>query len=98
MKAYANISAAIQSPLTIAGELLAAGLMAQALHDNMGDYKNDERKHFIMKTILQQVKDKCENFYLFVEILDKDPSMISITQQLRSECGIGETIVTVHRK
>ena len=97
LKAYADISKAIQSPLTLSGELLAAGLMAQALHDNMGDYKNDERKHYIMKTVLCQVKEKCEKFYLFVEILEKDQSMISITQRLRSECGTGETIITVLR-
>ena len=98
LKAYADISKAIQSPLTLSGELLAAGLMAPPLHDNMSDYKNDERKHYIMKIVLQKVEEKCEKFYLFVEILEKDPSMINITQRLRSECGIGETIVTVHLK
>ena len=97
-KASAEINAAIQSPLTLSGELFAEGLMAQALYDNMGDYKNDERKHYIMKTVLQKVKEKCENFYLFVEILEKDPSMITITQRLRSKCGTGETIITVHLK
>ncbi len=88
-KAYADVSKAIQSPLTIAGELFATGLMAQALHDNMSDYTNDRQKHNIMKTVLQKVEEKCENFYLFVKILEKDPTMNNITQRLKSECGTG---------
>ena len=96
LKAYADISKAIQSPLTLSGELLAAGLMAPALHDNMGDYITEKQKHHIMTTVLHKMEEDCKNFYLFVEILEKDRSMISIAQQLRSECGTGETIFTVH--
>ena len=97
LKAYADISKAIQSPLTFSGELLAAGLMAPALHRNMTGYKNDEQKHHIMTTVMIKVEEDCKNFHLFVEILEKDQTMINITQRLRLECGTGETIITVHQ-
>ena len=71
LKAYADISKAIQNPLTLSGELLAAGLMAPALHDNMSGYITEKQKHHIMTTVLHKVVEDCKNFHLFVEILEK---------------------------
>ena len=97
MSRYADICSAIQNPVTLAGQLLQAQLISNDIYKNVCSpgLRCSDQVSTLMRTVQSRINLCADNLYVFIEVLDKDPTMSELSNQLKEEWLKGISVTTL---
>ena len=85
---FADISESIQNPTTLASRLYSAGMLSRERRNNIGSLQlSVEQIGQLLDALEGQIKVDSQNFYKFVDELEKDKPMCHLCDKLRLTCG-----------
>ena len=87
----ADISNAIQNPTDLSKELLQAELIGFSVHKDVCSpgLEHSYQVNKLLQCVQSQIEISTDNFYLFIEVLEKDPTLSGLCKQLKLKCSKG---------
>ena len=87
-KYFADLSECIQSPTTLAGRLYSADLLSRDTRRTICSLERPgQQTTELLDAVEGQISMDPQNFYKFVDELEKDRPMQHLCDKLRSTCG-----------
>ena len=85
---FADLSESIQNPTTLASRLYSADILSRERRNNIGSLQlSVEQIGQLLDAVEGQIKVDSQNFYKFVDELEKDSPMHHLCDKMRSTCG-----------
>ena len=85
---FADLSESIQNPTTLASRLYSADILSRERRNNIGSLQlSVEQIGQLLDAVEGQIKVDSQNFYKFVDELEKDSPMHHLCDEMRSTCG-----------
>ena len=85
---FADLSESIQNPTTLASRLYSADMLSRERRNNIGSLQlSVEQIGQLLNAVEGQIKMDSQNFYKFVDELEKDSPMSHLCDRMRSTCG-----------
>ena len=87
----ADISNAIQNPTHLAQELLQAKLIGPDVHKDVCSpgLEHSYQVSKLLQCVQSQIEISADNLYLFIEVLEKDPTLSELCSKLKLKCSKG---------
>ena len=87
-KHFEDLSQSILNPSTLSGRLFSMGLLTSAARKDICSLeKTAKQVEKLLDAVEGQIKLDSNNFYKFVEALEKDAPMQHLCDKLRDTCG-----------
>ena len=88
-KHFADLFKSIQNPVPLSVALFSAGLLSSDTRRRIADraLTTEEKISELLNATEAMIKDDPQNFYKFVDVLEKDRPMQHLCDKLRSTCG-----------
>ena len=85
---FADLFESIQNPITLASRLYSAEVLSCERRNNTGSLQlSVEQIGQLLDAVEGQIKLDSQNFYKFVDELEKDSPMHHLCDKLKSTCG-----------
>ena len=88
---FADICNAIQSPTHLSQELFQAKLIGPDVHKDMCSpgLEHSYQVNKLLQCVQSQIEMSADNLYLFIEVLEKYPTLSELCSQLKLKCSKG---------
>ena len=86
---FADLSESIQNPTTLASRLYSAGMLSRERRNNISflQLSVEQAGQLILDAVEGQIKVDSQNFYKFLDELEKDSPMHHLCNKMRSTCN-----------
>ena len=81
----------------MAGHLLQAHLINTGVHKNACNtsFEHDRRVNALLTCVLSQIEQSITKFFVFTEVLEKDPLLSGLSKQMKTEVKCSKGTITI---